>query len=111
MKNKLLSTFLLLAVVPVFSFAHGFGWDEGLGNHMGFMGRNWGGHMGFFGGGFMMILWIVLLGFLIISLIKWIFPSKFNSGATGSALSILSERYAKGEISEEEFQKMKKSLR
>ncbi len=111
MKNKLAGLLILLSLSPVMLLAQGAGWEGCWGNRMGFMGRGWGGHMGFMGGGFMMIIWILLLVFIIIAVLKWIFPAKFNSGATASALSILSERYAKGEISEEEFQTMKKALR
>ena len=111
MKNRLIGMLAFLTLSPVLTFAHGFGWDEGGGNHMGFMGGGWGNHMGFMGGGWMMIFWMVLLGLLIATAVKWIFFSRNKPEVSGNALNILTERYAKGELSQEEYQKMKKELR
>ena len=66
---------------------------------------NWG-----WGGGFMMIFWIVLLAVLI----YWIIRAAQRTGnppsQSESALDILKKRYARGEISEEEFEEHKKEL-
>lgn len=110
MKNKLLGLAALMIISPVLAFAQGYGWDGGWNGHMGFMGGNWGNQMGFFGGGLMMILWVIVLVAAIVALVRWIINPKSKSAATGNALSILAERYAKGEISQEEFIAMKKSL-
>ncbi|HHI77021.1 MAG TPA: SHOCT domain-containing protein [Gammaproteobacteria bacterium] len=68
------------------------------------------GH-GFFGGGFMWIFWI-----LLILVIVWAVRAGLNSGDSGSSrdqrtpLEILKERYARGEIDRETFERMKKDL-
>lgn len=76
------------------------------------------GMTGGFGGGFgfgwiFMILWWVLIIAGIVVLMKWLATS-FGMGGRSSgeskALDILKERYARGEIDEQEFQKRKRDL-
>jgi putative membrane protein len=59
-------------------------------------------------------LFILLFGTGFIALIIWVITrmGKGSSSATGSsnALDIAKERYAKGEISREEFEQIKKDL-
>ena len=66
------------------------------------------GH-GFGGGGFMWIFWIAL-----VALIFWGGRSYTNSSSRllekKSALGILKERYAKGEIDKAEFESKKRDL-
>ena len=77
------------------------------------------GHMGGFGFGFgfifMLIFWVLII-WVIFALVRG-----FSGHTCGhlrgehkykenSALNILKERYAKGEISKEEFEKIKKDL-
>lgn len=72
-------------------------------DHMsGFMGM--GG--GFMGGIFMLLFWVlVIIG--TVYLIKYLSQ---NQKQDKSPLDILKERYAKGEIDKEEFEKRKKDL-
>jgi putative membrane protein len=63
-----------------------------------------------FGFIFMIIFWI-LLALLIAFLVKWSVTSPWrNNSKNNSALDILKERYAKGEINKEEFEQKKKDL-
>lgn len=76
--------------------------------------------MGGFGygmaGGFgwiFMILWWVLIVVGIVALVKWMgTPSDAGgrSSGGGKALDILKERYARGEIDEQEYRKRKQDL-
>lgn len=67
-----------------------------------------GSMMGWFGGGLMMIIFWVLF----IALIVWAvreFGGR-NVQSSSRALDILKERYAKGELSKEEFESKKKDI-
>ena len=73
---------------------------------------NWG--MGWFGMIFMMIFWILIIVGGIF-LIKWLIQTTSSKGRSNfeessRAMSILKERYAKGEITREEFEAIKKDL-
>lgn len=59
---------------------------------------------------FMILLWSVLiLG--VVALIRWLSRSSSTSPATGrTALDILEERYARGDIEKEEFEQKKRDL-
>ncbi len=64
------------------------------------------GMMGGCGGIFMWILSIAVIILLIFLIIKWARP-----GGTGEGpLDILKKRYAKGEITKDEFEQKKKDL-
>ncbi|MHB8916316.1 MAG: SHOCT domain-containing protein [Thiobacillus sp.] len=70
--------------------------------------------MGGFGfGGIFMILWWALIIVGIVALVKWLATSSGGDGRRGgdsTALDILKQRYARGEIDEQEFQKRKRDL-
>lgn len=59
-----------------------------------------------------MILWAMLIIVGIVVLVKWISTPAAADGRSGEsrALNILKERYARGEIDEQEFQKKKHDL-
>ena len=64
----------------------------------------------FFGGGWMMILWIALLIGIVILIMKRGVGSSPKRVASNNAMNILMERYAKGEISREDYLKLKDDL-
>jgi putative membrane protein len=72
----------------------------------------WG--MGWFGMIFMIIFWgLIIVGLVL--LIRWLIQITSGKGQTGvrtgsNAMDILKERYAKGEISRDEFESMKKDI-
>jgi putative membrane protein len=73
----------------------------------------WGeGHMIF--GGFMMILFVALVIVLVVFAVRWIggapHPPSRPSEANPTALDILEQRYAHGEIDQEEFRARKQDL-
>ena len=65
------------------------------------------GH-GFFGGGFMWIFWILAI-VVIIALFRGVSGSG-TSATSESPMEILRKRYANGEISDEEFEHLRKEL-
>ena len=78
---------------------------------------NWGAN-GAFGGisgiaGFilMLIFWVLIIVGIVI-FVRWIInQTKLNDGKTGKEpLEILKGRYAKGEVTKEEFERIKKDL-
>jgi putative membrane protein len=71
------------------------------------------GMTGGFGFGWIfMILWAMLIIIGIVVLVKWISAPSAAEKHSGEsrALNILKERYARGEIDEQEFQKKKHDL-
>ncbi len=61
-------------------------------------------------GGFFMVVWWVLIIVGIVMLVKWLSQPSHLHGGGSKALDILKERYARGEIDEQEFQKRKNEL-
>lgn len=61
---------------------------------------------------FVWLVLIVLIILAVIAIIKWLRTSKDATAPTGTqtSLEILKKRYTKGEISKEEFERMKKDI-
>jgi uncharacterized membrane protein len=56
---------------------------------------------------FMIVVWILII-LAAVAIFKWV--TNFKAQSSESALDIIKKRYAKGEISEEEFNKMKEKI-
>ena len=69
-----------------------------------------GNMMGWFGGGFMMILFWTAVIIFVVWLVREISGRNNEKPNSNSALEILKERYAKGEINKEEFEAKKKDI-
>ncbi len=71
---------------------------------------------GFGMGGIFMILWWVIIIVGVVALLRWLaqgagtHSTGHGSGSSRSPMDILKERYARGEIDEAEYQKIKREL-
>ena len=74
----------------------------------------WGGHMmnyGYgYGGMFMWIIFLIVIGLLIYFIVQAQKTKGQTPTQNESHLDILKKRYAKGEITKEEYERMKKDL-
>ncbi len=61
-----------------------------------------------FFGGWMWLLWIVIIGLIVWGVVA--FTRRGESTTKRDPLEIAKERYAKGEITKEEFEQIKKDL-
>ncbi|WP_181693425.1 SHOCT domain-containing protein [Natronomonas sp. LN261] len=98
-----------MLAVPLLVAATGTAAAHGGGGHDG--GMMGGGGWGLFGGG--MGLWGLLWMGLLIGVPLYLGYALLNSDSeekNGRPLSVLRERYARGELSEEEFQRRRKQL-
>lgn len=71
-------------------------------------GNDWFWH-GLTGPAFMAVFWVAAI-YVVIRLMQKNGSDKDKGGNGNKALEILKERYAKGEISKDEFEKMKKDI-
>jgi len=104
MKNKILALSTFFLIIPAAVFAWGNG-ECAYGSQYGHMGG------GLYGGGIVMgIISLGLLGLLLFFGIKYFKNNGQLTGNAESPLNILKIRYAKGEITKEEFEALKKDL-
>lgn len=70
---------------------------------------DWGGWGMGFGGIFMILFWgLVIVG--IVALAKWLLSAPGSGGSGKRPLEILKERYARGEITQEQYERMRREL-
>ncbi len=113
---KIMTTRDLAAAVAVLAMARTASAQEG-GRGDDFYGHMWGdGHMwgggygmgyGLVGGLMMVLFWVILIGLIVIAVRWW---TEQGSSKRSSALEILQERLAKGEIDPKEYAERKKAL-
>ncbi|TAL18650.1 SHOCT domain-containing protein [bacterium] len=76
-------------------------------------GHMWGCGAGF-GGGLLLVLFWVIIIFAIVAVVRRMWGGKcfhpMGQMPGESALDILKKRYAKGEVTQEEYERMKKEL-
>jgi len=63
-----------------------------------------------FGGGLMWLLWIVLIAAVIYAIVAVVRGTSPQRNDGNDALEILRQRYARGEIDEEEFERRRREL-
>lgn len=68
----------------------------------------WGGGYGMFGGLLMLVSWGIIIALIVLA-VRWLANGQ-SGRSTQNALDVLQERFAKGEIDEEEFSQRKKVL-
>ena len=108
---KKIYLFIILALAPLISMCSGpYGpMRNGYGGYG--MGPGMMGGYGYgYGGMFMGILFLILLGVAIYFIVQNVRSKNGVGQAKGSPIDILKERYAKGEITKEDFDRMKNDL-
>jgi len=73
----------------------------------GFGHMTWGGH-GIFGGLMMVIFWALIIGLIFLAVRG--FSNRPDTGTGQTAMDILRDRYARGEIDEDEFEQRRAKL-
>jgi putative membrane protein len=97
--------FIVLVLVPLLTMCSGpmmGGWDRA---------GNYGCAFGYgYGGTFMGILFLIVLGVTIYFIVQNIRSKNLDGQSQDTPLDILKKRYAKGEITKEDFERMKNDL-
>ncbi len=100
---------LALAITGVTGTAVAHDGDDGLHHHDGWMGTH--GNWGWLGMGWMLIWGLVLIGLPALGLYAIATRSGGGGAPSDDALSELRQRYARGEIDDEEFETRRQQLR
>jgi putative membrane protein len=119
-RNVVLAVVLVvLAVLLIGAFSvtgmMGYGYDGRPGLGRGFIGPGMMGGYGFLGPVFMLAFWLIVIVGGAVLLVRGLGqgPStviQSGQGSTDRALQVLRERYAKGEITKEQFDQMLRDL-
>ncbi len=99
--------FVVVMMTPLLTmcsgpYGHMGGWDHG-GSYMCGIGYGYGGM-------FMGILFLIVLGVAIYFIVQTLKSKNVTGQVQETPLDILKKRYAQGEITKEEFARMKKEL-
>lgn len=62
------------------------------------------------GGWFMMAFWWIIIIVIVAIVVRWLTKQKGQPPMEDSAIELLKKRYARGEISKEQFEEKKKDL-
>ncbi|SEO14600.1 SHOCT domain-containing protein [Palleronia pelagia] len=103
MKRTAIWAIIALAAPTLAAADPGDNWQEGYGHMM------WGGGYGVFGGLMMILFWGIVIALIVFG-VKWMSDNRGPGGNRRDALEILRERFASGEIDEEEFDRRRKAL-
>ena len=115
--KKILATIIISAAfssqgvgfMPMMQMMMG-GWSSPFGNNStNNMMNFWFTSFSWFGWVFMILFWVLIIAG-IIALIRWLMTQTKSGMEEKSALTILQERYARGEIDKKEFEEKKKDL-
>jgi putative membrane protein len=82
-----------------------WGWGSGGYGHYG----GWGSPLGWIGPIMMALFWIAIIVAIVFA-IRYFVRQARRSGQDNSALEILKTRYAKGEISKEEYEEKRRAI-
>jgi len=100
--QKMLPLFITILSFSGVALAHGeYDWHMGPWGHMGYFG---------FGGLIMWILFLIVIGVAVYLIVQATKAKGPESSFKETPMEILKKRYAKGEITKEQFDKMKKDL-
>ena len=103
--REIIVTISMSWLVPGWAMAQERSYEWGWGMHpMGWMGGFWGIGMMFM----MLLFWILISAGLVLG-VRWLL-SQDRERRSDSALEILRQRYARGEINKEEFEAKKEDL-
>src|SRR5574337_1202611 len=106
--TKIMTLLSTAGSVPSTAFVSVHGPSEGYGIGPGMMG--WGYGMGWFWPIMMFAFWVVVV-VGIVFLVRWLVLSTRGRGASEeSALDILKKRYARGEITKDEYGRIEKDI-
>ena len=70
----------------------------------------WGGAWGWLGPLMMLLFWVLVIGGIAVILRSWWHQPMRPGQGSDTALDILRERYARGELSHEQFEEMRRNL-